>query len=152
MEVKVDDSSEPDGFRDAFDVIRLGNFGAASFHLLHDFFRGAANGFIEDFIREDDISLTGFEALTIGAGHHPELDMDRAVGDFRIAHPPDELEDLLEVQPLLSSNHVDIARRGVGVPAVDARCGIACLIQRRAIGFAQQAAWILVIKVNGDRA
>ena len=152
MKVKVDYRSEPDGFRDALDVIWLGNFGAAGFDLLHNFFRCAANRFIEDFIRENDISLTGFEALTIGAGHHPELDMDRAVSDFGIAHPPDELEDLLEVQPLLSSDHVNIARRGVGVPAVDARCGIPGLIQRRAIGFAQQAARILVIKVNGDCA
>ncbi len=151
VEIEVDDRSKSDGLGDALDVIGLGDFGPTGIDLLHDFLFCTAYGFIQDFIRKDDIALPRLETLPICPGNHPELYMDRAVRNLGVAHPAYKLEYLLEVKTLFGSYNINIPRRGVRVPAVDACCSITGLVQRCAIGFTEQTAWILVIKVHGNR-
>jgi hypothetical protein len=79
---------------------------------------------------------------------------DGLVGDVRVAHPAHDLEHLLEVQFLLGPDHVDVARQ-VRVFAAAPQAGrhVARLVERRAVGFAQQARGRAALtEVDADRA
>ena len=93
--------------------LRLGNLGLAPRHILAHLGLGTLHGLIENVVEEHHISLAHGEPPSIGRGNFPKANMDTHIRDFGVAHAPDDLKNLLKVQLLLRSHHIDIACRSV---------------------------------------
>ena len=74
--------------------------------------------------------------------------MGGAVSNFFVAHSPQSLENLLEMQLLFLTYYINIAVRGIFAPTINARRHVASLIKGSPIPFTQQKAGHFFVKAD----
>ena len=103
---------------------------------------------VEHVFEEDDVPAARGQR-SVFERHHAVRDVDHVVRP-RLAHHPQHLEQLLEVQVLLIGDDIEALGKVVRLFAIDRRRKVARRVQRRAVAAHQKAGRILVLGEADD--
>lgn len=113
--------------QDVSSALRVGDLLVLLGVLLHDFVH-LVTDILEDVVQELDSTLTGAHTA-----HHTEVDVLAAAGQILVAHEFSDLEQLSQVEVLLSGNDVDHLVKLVGLLTLEDGTNITGQVERSAV-------------------